>query len=375
MEYRRGDPVYVTQPALPPLAEFQVYLERIWESKRLTNKGPLHEELEEELADFLGVRHVSLFANGTLALVCALQALRISGEVITTPFSFVATTHALHWNSVTPVFCDIRSDTMVLDAAKTVAHITPRTTAILPVHVYGHPCDVARIGEVADVYGLKVIYDACHAFGVRLGSESILNFGDLSVLSFHATKVFTTMEGGAIVSHDEKTKRRIDNLKNCGFAGETTVVAPGINAKMNEMQSALGLLQLRQFDGYVARRKALVQRYRDGLIGVPGITCLPDLPGVAHNYSYFPIRVDEKEYGRTRDELNEELKRHNIFGRRYFYPLISQFPTYKGLPSAGPGNLPVAERSAAQVLCLPLYPDLEASIVDHTVRVIREYGT
>ncbi len=356
-----GQPLYVTRPSLPPLEEFIEVLKDIWDSRTLTNNGPYHERFERALAEYLGVRHVSLFANGTLALITALQALRITGEVITTPFSFVATTHALHWNGIVPVFCDIEPEFCTMDVNRIESLITPKTTAILAVHVYGNPCDVEKIGEIADIYGLKVIYDACHAFGVSIDGDSILNFGDLSVLSFHATKVFTTFEGGAIVCHDEKMKRRIDFLKNFGFANEVTVVAPGINAKMSEFQAALGLLQLRYIDGAIEKRKALAGLYRENLATLEGIRMLGEIKGVRHNYQYFPIFIDEKAFGRTRDEVYNELRRHGIMVRRYFYPLISQFPTYKGLPSAGPGKLPVAERITKEVLCLPMYPELEAS--------------
>lgn len=350
--------IYVAHPALPPLEEFIPYLEKIWESRILTNNGEFHKQLEAELCKYLGVKYISLFCNGTMALVTALQAMNITGEVITTPYSFVATSHALIWNRIKPVFIDIEPSFFTLDPTEIEAAITPETSAILPVHVYGNPCKVHEIQKVADTYGLKVIYDACHTFGVRLDNTPILNFGDLSVMSFHATKVFTTFEGGAIVSHDEATKKRIDNLKNFGFAGETTVLLPGINAKMNEFQAALGLLQLKTIDLAIGRRKQVADWYRDELRGTKGLLILEDIPHVNHCYSYFPVFIDPDEFGRTRDEVCEILKNHNIFGRRYFYPLISQFPTYQGLESAGPGRLPVAERATQQVICLPVYPDL-----------------
>ena len=359
MKINLDKPIYVTQPDLPPLAEFTRYLEDIWESRWLTNNGKYHQEFEKALGEFLGAKYVSLFANGTLALIIALQVLRITGEVITTPYSFVASTHALHWNGIKPVFCDIEPDYMTLDAEKLEAAITPKTTAILPVHVYGNPCNVNRIQEIADIYGLKVIYDAAHAFGVRLEDESILNFGDISILSFHATKSFNTIEGGAIICHDEKTKKRIDYLKNFGFAGETTVVAPGINAKMNELQAAYGLLQLKTFNEQIKKRKEIANTYRDLLKNVEGISFLDDIKNIKHNCANFPIFVDEKKYGLKRDELYKKLKQNNIYGRRYFYPLISQFSPYKGLDSAKPENLPVAERIAEQVICLPIYPELD----------------
>jgi dTDP-4-amino-4,6-dideoxygalactose transaminase len=366
------EPVYLTQPFLPPLEEFSVYLEDIWNSKFLTNQAKYHKEFEKQLCDYLGVKFVSLFTNGTLALITALQALRITGEVITTPFSFVATTHSLWWNNIKPVFVDIEPDTFNLNPEKIEAAITPQTTALLPVHVYGNPCNVEKIQNIADTYGLKVIYDACHAFGVKLNNQSILNYGDLSVLSFHATKVFTTFEGGAIISKDEATKKRIDYLKNFGFAGETTVVAPGINAKMNEFQSALGILQLKYFDEAVQKRHDIAEQYREKLSTLKGIIFLNDIEGITHNYGYFPILIDEKKYGKNRDEVYSVLKENMIYTRRYFYPLISQFPTYKGLDSAKPENLPIAEQVTKKVLCLPVYPDLSMSSVNQIISIIKK---
>jgi len=367
---KRSEPIYVTRPFLPPLEEFQKYLEDIWASKQLTNQGKYHQLFEKNLAEYLNVKHVSLFSNGTLALISALQTLRITGEVITTPFSFVATTHALHWNGIKPVFCDIDPISYNIDPRKIEPAITPKTTAIMPVHVYGNPCDVAGIQDIAETYGLKVIYDACHAFGVTLNNNSILNFGDLSVLSFHATKVFTTFEGGAIISHDERTKKRIDFLKNFGFAGETTVVAPGINAKMNEFQAALGMLQLKYIDQSIQRRKEITEHYRRNLHEIPGITFPIDLPEVRHNYAYFPILIDEIKFGKSRDDIYDELKKHGIFTRRYFFPLISQFPTYRGLESAAPGNLPIAENVTQRILCLPIYPELKKKDAKRIIDVI-----
>jgi len=373
MRNKEEKPILVTQPEMPPLEEFQELLKDIWESRWLTNNGKYHQEFEKELARFLGVPYLSLFSNGTMALITALQELRITGEVITTPYSFVATTHALHWNGIKPVFCDIEDEYFNLDPAKIEAAITPKTTAILPVHVYGNPCRVDEIAAIADTYGLKVIYDACHAFNVNIQGQSVLNFGDLSVLSFHATKVFNTIEGGAIICHDANTKKRIDYLKNFGFADEVTVVAPGINAKMNEIQSAYGLLQLKYVEEAILKRKMIADQYRKTLAGVPGLRLLQDMPSVQHNYPYFPILIDEAEFGISRDGLYEELKKCNIFGRRYFYPLISQFPTYRGLPSAAPANLPVAEKVAQQVLCLPIYPLLPAEKVDNISQIILSY--
>lgn len=371
MKNKAENPILVTSPSLPPLEEFQDYLKDIWDSKWLTNNGKYHKNLEKALCEYLGVKYISLFSNGTLALVTALQTLRITGEVITTPYSFVATTHALWWNNIKPVFVDIDKNTFNLDPEKIEAAITPHTTAILPVHVYGNPCNVAKIKEIADTYGIKVIYDACHTFNVRINDVPVLNFGDLSVMSFHATKVFNTFEGGAIVCHDEATKKRIDNLKNFGFINETTVVAPGINAKMNEVSSAMGLLQLKYIDSVINKRMKIADLYRNELKGINGITFLDDLPNVKHCYSYFPILIDKEKYGKFRDEVYEELKTYNIFGRRYFYPLISQFPTYCGLESAQIGKMPVAEKVAEEVICLPLYPDLEQKQVFNICHIIK----
>ena len=367
-------PIYVTQPALPPFDEFVEYLRQIWGNKILTNNGPFHKQLEQELAEYLGVKYISLFSNGTLALMTALQTLRITGEVITTPFSFVATTHSLWWNNIKPVFADIEPEYFNLDPEKVEAAITPQTTAIMPVHVYGNPCRLDRFQQIADTYGLKLIYDAAHSFSVKVKGESILNFGDLSVLSFHATKVFNTIEGGAIICHDEKTKHRIDFLKNFGFADETTVIAPGINAKMNEVQAAYGILQLKYIDENITKRKIIADLYRKNLSNILGLNFLKDIDGINHSYSYFPILVDASMYGKTRDELYEELKRNNIFGRRYFYPLISQFPTYRGLQSAKPENVPIAEKIAQQVICLPIYPELAEDMVQSICRIIRNYA-
>lgn len=364
-------PIYVTQPSMPPLEEFTVLLKEIWDNKILTNNGPFHQQFEKALGEYLGVKHISVFSNGTLALITALQALRITGEVITTPFSFVATTHSLWWNNIKPVFADIEPEYFNLDPEKVEAAITPQTTAIMPVHVYGNPCRVEKLQQIADTYGLKLIYDAAHAFGVKINGQSVLNFGDLSILSFHATKTFNTIEGGAIVSPDEKTKKRIDYLKNFGFAGETTVIEPGINAKMNELQAAYGLLQLKHVSGYIQQRREIAGLYRKLLSGIPGIHFLNDMENVEHAYPYFPIMVDANEYGKTRDELYESLKKQNVFGRRYFYPLISHFPTYKGLPSAKPENLPVAEKIAEQVICLPIYPNLKDLEVKEIIETIK----
>lgn len=363
-------PIYVTQPHLPPLEEFIPYLEQIWESKILTNGGPLHQQLEAALSDYLGVEYIALFANGTLALVTALQALRITGEVITTPYSFVATAHSLLWNGIKPVFVDIDPKTLNLDPAKIEAAITPQTTAIMPVHCYGNPCDVDAIQMIADNYNLRVIYDAAHAFGVKCHCGSLLQHGDLSVLSFHATKIFNTFEGGAIVCPDAKTKQRINHLKNFGFVDEVTVVAPGINGKMSEFNAALGLLQLKHIDFALARRQEIDQCYREGLKKVTGIHCLERNGQVTANYAYFPILIGP-DYPLSRDALYQQLKDHNIHGRRYFYPLISDFPMYRGLPSAARSNLPVAAEKSDQVICLPIYPALNDSDVVRVVNLIK----
>lgn len=364
------NPLFVTQPYLPPLQEFIPYLEKIWDNKILTNGGPFHGQLEQALCEYLGVKHISLFTNGTIALVTALQALRITGEVITTPYSFVATAHSLLWNGIKPVFVDVDPATLNLDPAHIEAAITPHTTAIMPVHCYGQPCDVDAIQAIADTYNLKVIYDAAHAFGVQCHCGSVLNHGDLSVLSFHATKVFNTFEGGAIVSPDAKTKLRIDRLKNFGYVDETTVVAPGINGKMSEINAAFGLLQLRHVDEALARRKEIDAAYRKALQPVKGIRCLDNDGATAANYSYFPILV-ESGYPMTRDALYEELKSSNIYARRYFYPLITAFPMYRDMPSAQPENLPVATVAAQQVLCLPIYPALTATDQQRVVDIVR----
>lgn len=363
-------PIYVTQPFMPPLDEFLPYLEKIWENKWLTNAGPFHQVLEANLAEYLGVKHLALFANGTLALVTALQALRITGEVITTPFSFVATAHSLLWNGIKPVFVDIDPETYNLDPEKIEAAITPHTTAIMPVHVYGNPCNVEKIQRIADTYGLKVIYDAAHAFGINYKGESLLKYGDLSVLSFHATKVFNTFEGGAIICPDAKTKKRIDDLKNFGFHDEITVVAPGINGKMNEVQAAFGLLQLKYMGEAIDRRKEIDALYREHLSSVVGITCQSIHADSTHNFSYFPITV-EKEYPLSREELYMKLRQQGIYARRYFYPLISHFPMYRGLKSAGAENLPVATKIAEKILCLPIYPALSEEEQICVIDIIR----
>lgn len=363
--------ITVTSPLLPDLDEFNELLKDIWNRKWITNNGHYHQELEKALCEYLKVPYISLFTNGTLPLITALQALRITGEVITTPYSFVATTHSLWWNGIKPVFVDIDPATGNIDPDKIEAAITPKTTAIMPVHVYGKPCDVKRIQEIADKYGLKVIYDAAHAFGVEVNGESILTAGDMSTLSFHATKVYNTIEGGALVMHDEQTKKRIDYLKNFGFAGETEVVAPGINSKMDEMRSAYGLLNLRQVDKAIEARHQVAVKYREALRDVPGITFFDDMPGVKHNYSYFPIFVNTDQYGMTRDELYFKMKEHGVLGRRYFYPLISTFSTYRGLESATRENLPNAYKMADEVICLPMHHALSEEDIERIINEVR----
>ena len=377
------DTITVTSPLLPDLGEFNEYLKKIWDSKWITNNGQFHKQLEKALADYLHVPYVCLFTNGTLPLMTALQALRITGEVITTPYSFVATTHSIWWNHCKPVFVDIDSNTGNIDPDKIEAAITPATTCIMPVHVYGKPCDTKRIQEIADKYGLKVIYDAAHAFGVEVpadeygieayddkGLAGIMNAGDMSTLSFHATKVFNTIEGGALVVHDEAMKKRIDNLKNFGITGEVTVVAPGINGKMDEMRSAYGLLNLKQVDAAIEKRHQVAVKYREALRNISGIRFFDDMPDVRHNYSYFPIFINASEYGMTRDELYFKMKEQGVLGRRYFYPLISTFGTYRGLSSATPENLPVATKMANEVICLPMHHELTDADLERVISLI-----
>lgn len=389
--------ITVTSPLLPNLDEFHAMLQQIWDSKWITNNGQFHKQLEAALKDYLGVNQVSLFTNGTLPLLTALQALRITGEVITTPYSFVATTHSIWWAGCKPVFVDIDPRTGNLDPEKIEAAITPKTTAIMPVHCYGKPCDVRRIKEIADTYGLKVIYDAAHAFGLEIPSdeedyniafgksnlppkqgdkrgstESILNWGDMSTLSFHATKVYNTIEGGAMIMPNEETKKRIDYLKNFGFAGETTIVGPGINSKVDEMRSAYGLLNLRQVDAAIAARQQVAIKYREALRDVEGVTFFDDMPGVKHNYSYFPIFIDAKAFGMTRDELYFKMKEANVLGRRYFYPLISEFSTYRGLESSDPKNLPNAHKMADSVICLPMHHELSDNDIERTLAFFKK---
>jgi dTDP-4-amino-4,6-dideoxygalactose transaminase len=369
LEPPKTEAVYVTRPELPSLEKFIPYLQEIWNSGILTNGGPFHQAFEQKMGEYLGVEHIAMFANCTIGLVTALQALRITGEVITTPYSFVATAHSLLWNGIKPVFVDIDPDTLNLDPDKIEAAITPQTTAIMPVHCYGHPCDVERIQAIADSYGLKVIYDAAHAFGVKCHCGSVLKHGDMSVLSFHATKVFTTFEGGAIVCPDEKTRQRVNYLKNFGFKDEVTVVAPGINGKMSEFNAALGLLQLQGIDLALAKRKSIDQRYRAGLKDVAGIRCLEPSGETLSNHAYFPILI-QPDYPLSRDDLYRKFQAEKIYVRRYFYPLISDFPMYRGLPSAAHNNLPVARKVAQQVLCLPIFPALSDAQVDRVLDLL-----
>lgn len=394
--------ITVTSPLLPNLDEFHELLQQIWDSKWVTNNGQFHKQLESALAEYLKVPYVSLFTNGTLPLLTALQALRITGEVITTPYSFVATTHSIWWNGCKPVFVDIDPKTGDMDPNKIEAAITPRTTAIMPVHCYGKPCDVRAIKEIADKYGLKVIYDAAHAFALEIPknevdyrfafdeapsafeptapvngaqtrvveTESILNWGDVSTLSFHATKVYNTIEGGAMIMHDAETKKRIDYLKNFGFAGETTVIGPGINSKMDEVRAAYGLLNLKQVDHAIANRQKVANMYRNALRGIDGLSFFEDMPGVKHNYSYFPIFIDAERFGMTRDDLYFKMKEANVYGRRYFYPLISEFSTYKGLESSSSDNLPNAHKMANSVICLPMHHELFVEDIERVINLI-----
>jgi len=363
--------ITVTSPLLPNLDEFNTMLKEIWASKWITNNGSFHQQLEKALAEYLKVPYISLFTNGTLPLLTALQALRITGEVITTPYSFVATTHSIWWNGCRPVFVDIEEETCGIDPNKIEAAITPKTTAIMPVSCYGKPCKMNEIQAIADKYGLKVIHDAAHAFGVEVNGESWVGKGDLISLSFHATKVYNTLEGGAMVMHDEATKKRIDFLKNFGFAGETEVVAPGINSKMDEVRAAYGLVNLKQVDEAIEKRHQVAIKYRNALRNVPGIRFFDDMPGVRHNYSYFPIFINGEEYGMTRDELYFKMREANVLGRRYFYPLISTFSTYRSLPSAGAENLPVATKVANEVICLPMHHELNDNDIDRILNCLK----
>jgi len=366
--------IFLTRPILPPLEDLIPHLQQIWGSRFLTNGAQYHQEFEHALCEFLGVKYCSLFCNGTTALLTAFQALSIKGEVITTPFSFAATSHAILWNRSTPIFCDIDPKTFNIDVNKIEPLITPKTTAIVPVHIYGNPCNLNKLQEIADAYNLRLIYDAAQAFGVKKNGTSILNYGDLSILSFHATKVFNTFEGGAIICSDSKTKEHIDYLKNFGFANEETVILPGLNGKMNEFSAALGLLQLNHIDDAIQARKNIYQNYATSLKDIAGLGYLPEIENVEHNYSYFPITVDENIFPQSRDELYATLKQHKVHARKYFSPLISQFSSYCDHPSASPNNLPIAEHVAKQVLCLPIYPELEKSGQDMIIDIVLNSG-
>lgn len=365
-----SEPIFVTCPNLPPLDKLNPYLEEIWKNKILTNNGPFHQQFEKALADFLKVENINLFTNATIALIVGLQSLEITGEVITTPFSFVATTHAIKWNGITPVFCDIDENNFNIDPKKIEALITNKTTAIMPVHVYGHPCDLTSIQKIADKYGLKVIYDAAHAFGIKMNDKNILLQGDMSILSFHGTKLFSTFEGGAIITKDKKLKKKIDYLKNFGFANELTIIAPGINGKMNEFQSVIGLLSLEIVEEEIAKRKINTDLYFEFLNDVKGIKYFNNFSGYNYNYAYFPVLIDEIRFGKSREKVYDELKKNNIYARRYFYPLISNMPSYRNLPSASTENLPIANRISEKVLCLPLYGSLSKDNILNICRII-----
>jgi len=363
--------ITVTQPFLPPLNKFIPYLKDIWKRKWLTNNGFYHQELEKALCEYLNISYISVFSNGTLPLMVALEALDIKGEVITTPYSFVATTHSLWWNGIKPVFVDVEEKTCNLNPDKIENAITSKTTAIMPVHVYGTPCNTEAIKKIANKHGLRIIYDAAHAFGVEENGKSILSFGDITTLSFHATKTYNTAEGGALVCNDAQTKQKIDQLKNFGFASETDVIMPGINGKMDEIRAALGLLNLKYIDNTIVKRQKISQYYQNELKEVSGIKIMDEYPNIKSNYSYFPIFIRKNEYGMSRDELYEKLKQNNIFGRRYFYPLISAFSPYCDLDSSAPQNLPIAHKLADSVLCLPIYADLDLKDVNRICEIIK----
>ncbi len=364
-------PITVTSPLLPPLDEFKALLDDIWDRKWLTNNGYYHQKLETALSNHLKVPHLSLFTNGTLPLITALQQMELhEGEIITTPYSFVATTHSLWWNGLTPIFVDVEAETGNIDPSLIEAAITEKTVAIMAVHVYGIPCDTKAIQAIADKHGLKVIYDAAHAFGVEVDGRSILEEGDMSTLSFHATKVYNTIEGGALVCQDAETKQRIDQLKNFGFIGETEVVAHGINSKLDEVRAAYGLLNLRQVDDAITYRHSIAESYRKALEGIAGLRCLTDVDGVRHNYSYFPIFIEEDSFGMSRDALYEKLKAHDILSRRYFYPVIPDFEVYQHTPTAKSAHIPVARHLAECVLCLPIYMGLPLEEVQRIATLI-----
>ena len=367
-------PVYITQPLLPDLTEYKKMLESVWESKQLTNNGKMARTLETELASFLRVEHLSLFSNGTVALQLACRVLRLHGEVITTPFTFAATSHAIYWNNLKPVFCDIEEDTFTMNPEKIEDLITPETTVLLPVHVYGNPCRVDKIQEIADKHGLKVIYDAAHAFGVEVDGRPIGSFGDISMFSLHATKIYHTIEGGALAFNNPWLKKRADELRNFGIINEEKIMEPGMNGKLNEIQAVMGLLLLKQIQQEIERRKEITCLYRELLQDIPGLGISRDMDGVRHNYPYFIIRIDKNEFGIDRDELQIRLKEYNIFTRKYFYPLCSDFNCYRDLPSANILNLPVAGKIAEQVLALPLYGCMENDDVEKICCILRHIG-
>ena len=362
--------IELTSPLVPELDEFCGLLKDIFDRRWLSNCGKYHQILEKALCEYLKVPYLSLYANGTLPLITALNALDVKGEVITTPFTFVATSHAIVLSGSTPVFADIDPLTYNLDPDKIEAAISPRTTAIMPVHCYGTPCDTVRIQEIADRHGLKVIYDAAHAFGVEVDGRSILEAGDMSAISFHATKVYNTVEGGALVCKDKKTSDRLNQMRNFGIASETEITELGQNAKMDEVRAAFGLLNLAKVDNAILQRKRVAETYRSELRGVSGISVLEDIPGVKHNYAYFPIFIDAENYGMTRDELYFKMREANVVGRRYFYPLISELPMYRGLDSAASGNLPIAHQVADSVLCLPIHHELSEESIHRILNLI-----
>ncbi|RCX16875.1 dTDP-4-amino-4,6-dideoxygalactose transaminase [Anaerobacterium chartisolvens] len=366
-----SQPVYVTSPLLPDLDDMNKMLSSIWRSGQLTNNGSMAVRLEKELADFLGANNLSLFSNGTVALQLACRLLRLSGEVITTPFTFAATCHALSWSNLTPVFCDIEEDTFNINPKEIEKLITANTTAIMPVHVFGNPCRVEEIHGIAKKHGLRVIYDAAHAFGVEAGGKPIGCFGDISMFSLHATKLYHTIEGGALTFNDPYLKQRADSLRNFGILNEELIIEPGTNAKLNEVQAAVGILLLAQVDKEIEGRKAITGIYRSLLKDVPGIRFFEEAEGVKYNYPYFVIEVNENEFGISRDMLYERLKEHNVFARKYFYPLCSRFPCYKSLPSAAPGRLPVAEKIVERVMSLPLHGRLPQEYAERICAIIK----
>ena len=362
---------YVAKPSLPDIDDFIPYLEKMWATGVISNNGPFNQELEKKLAEYLEVPYLSLFSNGTLALITAIQASNLSGEVITSPFTFIATPNSLVWNNLNPVFVDVDPTFGNLDPAKIEEAINEKTSAILPVHVYGNPCEIEEIDKVAKKHNLKVIYDAAHAFGVRHNNQSVLNFGDFSILSLHATKVFNTFEGGAVISKDLDTKNRIDRLRNFGIVDETTVSEIGSNSKMNEMQAAIGLLQLKKIDEYISSRKKIAEIYDKGLEAVNGVDVLSKRKNSSFSYGYYPIFINKDQYGMSRDHLYSLLKESGIFSRRYFFPLVSNFQPYRDLPSSPKSNLPIANRLADSVLCLPIYSSLEHDIVKKIIKIIK----